>query len=190
LDTYRNNDWSSSMRRFEHYRTTAGILSAAAFSVVVALSAPAASAANAQRNTANQQGATATNPAGSDMIKPDQMRASKVIGSTVYDVQNQNIGDVKDIVLDKDGQVSAVVVGVGGFLGMGEKNVAVKLSDIKTDNNRLTLDKSKEQLQQAANYQLEDRTTGAGTTSSPVHGGQAGTGGPASGSSAPPPPQR
>lgn len=178
------------MRRFEHYRTTAGILSAAAFSVVVALSAPAASAANAQRNTANQQGATATNPAGSDMIKPDQMRASKVIGSTVYDVQNQNIGDVKDIVLDKDGQVSAVVVGVGGFLGMGEKNVAVKLSDIKTDNNRLTLDKSKEQLQQAANYQLEDRTTGAGTTSSPVHGGQAGTGGPASGSSAPPPPQR
>lgn len=173
------------MRRFELYRRmTTGVLSATALGLAVAMSAPAAQAANSERNTANQQGATATNPAGSDMIKPDQMRASKIIGSTVYDRQNQNIGDVKDIVLDKDGQVAAVVVGVGGFLGVGEKDVAVKLSDIKTDNNRLTLNMDKQQLQQAANYQLEDKTTGAGSTVSPVHGGQAGS---ASGSSSPPP---
>ena len=158
---------------------------AAALSAFIALSAPAAFAADnqpgtphastGQKNTADQQGATATNPAGSDMIKPDQMRASKIIGSTVYDVQNQKIGDVNDLVLDKDGKVAAVVLGVGGFLGMGEKNVAVKMADLKTDNNRLTLDRTKEQLQQAANYQLEDKSTGAGTSTSPVHGGQAGS---------------
>src|ERR1051326_4797658 len=122
---------------------------AAALSVVLALATPAG-AADTQRNSANQQGATATNPAGSDMIKPDQMRASKVIGGTVYDRQNQKLGDVKDLILDKDGKVSAVVVGMGGVLGAGEKDVAVKFSDFKTDNNRLTLDKTRDQLQQSA----------------------------------------
>jgi hypothetical protein len=69
-----------------------------------------------------------------------------------------------------------VIVDVGSFLGMGGKNVAVKLSDLKTDNNRLTLDRTKEQLQQMANYSLEDRNTGAGTTASPVTGGRTGSG--------------
>jgi hypothetical protein len=50
------------------------------------------------------------------------------------------------------------------FLGMGGKSVAVKLSDLKTDNNRMTLDRTKEQLQQMANYRLENRNTGAGST--------------------------
>jgi sporulation protein YlmC with PRC-barrel domain len=163
------------MRRFDKLGLPGSLLAAAAMSAALAISAPLANAADVQRNSANQQGATATNPAGSDMIKPDQMRASKVIGGTVYDRQNQKLGDVKDIVLDKDGKVAAVVVGVGGTLGVGGKDVAVKFSDIKTDNNRLTLDKSKEQLQQAANYQLEDKQTGAGRSASPVHGGQAGS---------------
>ncbi len=150
----------------------------AALAIGLALAVPAAHAADNQRNTANQQGATATNPAGSDMIKPDQMRASKVIGANVYDRNNEKIGTVQDIVMDRDGKVAAVVVGVGGFLGIGEKDVGVRMSDINTDNNRLTLDRTKDQLQQAANYQLTDRSTGAGTTASPVHGGQAGTSAP------------
>ena len=133
-------------------------------------------AATNETNTANQQGATATNPAGSDMIKPDEMRASQIIGSKVYDAQNVNIGSVQDLVLGKDGQVDAVVVDVGSFLGIGGKDVAVKMSDIKTDNNRLTLNKTKAELQQAANYQLRDTTTGAGTSPSPVSGGTVGSG--------------
>lgn len=150
--------------------------SATALAALLALSAPAAIAADTMRNSADQQGATATNPAGSDMIKPDQMRASKIIGSTVYDRSNQKLGSVQDIVLDKDGKVAAVVVGVGSILGVGGKNVAVKLSDVKTDNNRLTLDRTKQQLEQAANYQLTDSATGAGKSPSPVTGGQAGSG--------------
>jgi sporulation protein YlmC with PRC-barrel domain len=111
-----------------------------------------------------------------ETIKPDQIRASKMIGSTVYDVQNRNIGKVRDLVLDKDGKVAAVVVDVGTFLGMGGKSVAVKLSDLKTDNNRITLDRTKEQLQQMSNLRLENRNTGAGSTTSPVHGGKLGAG--------------
>jgi len=111
-----------------------------------------------------------------ETIKSDQIRGSKMIGSTVYDVQNRNIGKVRDLVLDKDGKVATVVIDVGTFLGMGGKSVGVKLSDLKTDNNRITLDRTKEQLQQMANYRLENRTTGAGSTASPVHGGKLGAG--------------
>jgi sporulation protein YlmC with PRC-barrel domain len=111
-----------------------------------------------------------------ETIQADQIRASRMIGSTVYDVQNRNIGKVRDLVLDRDGKIAAVVVDVGTFLGMGGKSVAVKLSDLKMDNNRITLDRTKEQLQQMANYRLENRNTGAGSTASPVHGGKLGAG--------------
>jgi len=112
----------------------------------------------------------------SGVIQPDQIRASKMIGSSVYDVQNRDIGKVQDVILDRDGRVAGVVVDVGSFLGMGGKDVAVQLSSIKTDNNRLTLDMTKEQLQQAQAYQLENPDTGAGSSPSPVHGGPLGSG--------------
>jgi sporulation protein YlmC with PRC-barrel domain len=97
-----------------------------------------------------------------------------MIGSTVYDVQNRNIGKVSDLVLNKNGTVDAVVLDVASFLGMGGKYVAVPPADIKTDNNRLTLDRTKEQLQQMAAYQLENSDTGAGSTTSPATGGRLG----------------
>ena len=119
---------------------------------------------------------TATPAAQEESIQPNQIRASKMIGSRVYDVQNRNIGKVQDLILGRDGKIDLVVVDVGSFLRMGGKNVAVKLGDIKTDNNRLTLDLTKEQLQQMANYHLRDRDTGSGTSASPVHGGRLGAG--------------
>src|SRR6185369_8643617 len=119
---------------------------------------------------------TTAAPTAATMIQPDEMRASKILGSTVYDVQNRDIGNVKDLILGKDGKVDKVVLDVGSFLGMGGKYVAVPLSDIKTDHNRLTLDRSKEQLQQMTEYRLEDRTTGAGSSTSPPEGGRLGTG--------------
>ncbi len=111
----------------------------------------------------------------SGMIQPNQIRASKMIGSSVYDVQNRNIGKVSDLILDRNGEVAAVVVDVGSFLGMGGKDVAVRLGDIKTDNNRLTLDWTKQQLREARTYQLEDPDTGAGSSASPVQGGHLGS---------------
>ncbi len=115
-----------------------------------------------------------TNPTG-DTIQSNQFRASKMLGSTVYDVHNRDIGSVKDLIIDRDGRVAAAVVDVGTFLGMGGKYVAVPLSDIKTDNNRLTLDMTKEQLKQAQDYHLANDNTGAGSTTSPVTGGHLGS---------------
>jgi sporulation protein YlmC with PRC-barrel domain len=144
---------------------------AAALAAILAAAAPAALA----QSSATPQTRTDTNAAVSQTgIQPDQIRASKMLGSTVYDMQNRSIGKVQDLVLDPSGRVDEVVIDIGSFLGMGGKNIAVKLSDIKTDNNRLTLDRTKEQLQQMASYHLEDRDTGAGTSTSPVTGGRLG----------------
>jgi sporulation protein YlmC with PRC-barrel domain len=142
---------------------------AAAFATILIAAAPLAYAESGPQARA---GAVAT----ASQIQPDQIRASKMIGSAVYDVHNRKIGHVKDLVLDRDGQIASVVVDVGAFLGMGGKYVAVALRDFKTDHNRLTLDMTKEQLQQAQNYRLENPNTGAGSSTSPVHGGRLGTG--------------
>ncbi len=150
---------------------------AAAFAAVLMATAPLAFA---QSNTAPTTApmatdATSTNPAG-DRIQSDQFRASKMIGSTVYDVQNRDIGKIEDLIVDRDGRVSSAVVDVGTFLGMGGKYVAVPLANIKTDNNRLTLDMTKEQLKQAQAYHLTNNNTGAGSSTSPVTGGHLGSG--------------
>jgi sporulation protein YlmC with PRC-barrel domain len=137
------------------------------FAAIIAAAAPGAYAQ------------TSTMPAGrpavtSHIIQSDEVRASKMIGSAVYDLQNRDIGKVKDLVLNKDGAVDVVVLDVGSFLGMGGKFVAIPISDIKTNNNRLTLDRSKEQLQQMAAYQFENPDTGAGSSTSPATGGRLG----------------
>lgn len=137
--------------------------------------AAATPAAYAQTSTTHDTRA-AMNTATAPGIQSDEIRASKMIGSAVYDVQNRKIGSVEDLVLDRSGKIDVVVVDVGSLLGMGGKNVAVPLSDIKTGNNRLTLDRTKEQLQQMAEYRLEDRNSGAGTSTSPAQGGRLDTG--------------
>jgi sporulation protein YlmC with PRC-barrel domain len=142
----------------------------------VALALAAVVPAYAQTATTHETRAMAANETLPHSIQPDEVRASKMIGSAVYDVQNRKIGSVADVILNKDSKVDAMVLDVGSFLGMGGKDVAVLPSDIKTDNNRLTLDRTKEQLQQMANYDLANRDTGAGTSTSPVHGGPLGSG--------------
>jgi sporulation protein YlmC with PRC-barrel domain len=71
-----------------------------------------------------------TQPAESQMVKKAEgYLASNIIGETVYNGAGddaENIGEVNDIILGADGQIKAVVVGVGGFLGIGEKNVALE----------------------------------------------------------------
>jgi len=122
--------------------------------ILAAMMAVSMPAAYAQTTATAPTHAAATS--GDQQMRPDQIRASKFVGSTVYDVNNQNIGSVKDIIFDRDGKIDAVVVDVGAFLGMGGKYVAIKLNDIKTDNNRLTVDMSKDQLKQAQEFKFPD----------------------------------
>lgn len=58
-------------------------------------------------------------------------RASKLEGVDVYNEQNDKIGDITEVLLDEAGQVEAVVIGVGGFLGLGQRNVAVPFKSLK-----------------------------------------------------------
>jgi sporulation protein YlmC with PRC-barrel domain len=57
--------------------------------------------------------------------------ADDVIGASVRNAQNENIGSVSDLVIDREGKVKAAIVSVGGFLGIGDKHVAVPWSDVK-----------------------------------------------------------
>jgi sporulation protein YlmC with PRC-barrel domain len=73
---------------------------------------------------------TTTNSSSKLMLKGN-WRASKLMGLDVYNDNNEKLGDVNEIILDKSGKVTAVVIGVGGFLGMGEHDVAVSMDKLK-----------------------------------------------------------
>lgn len=66
--------------------------------------------------------------------KAGEWRASKVIGVNVYNNANEKLGEIDEIIIDKSGKVESVVLGVGGFLGMGEHNVAVPMDKLKWVN--------------------------------------------------------
>jgi sporulation protein YlmC with PRC-barrel domain len=130
---------------------------------------------------------TATTTAGSETVvimdKDAAMHmgntlASNMIGSSVYGSSAENpdmIGDINDIVITPEGQVSSIIVGVGGFLGIGEKDIAVSYDTIEwveRDGNRwLIANMTREQLEAAPAF---DRNTmypvnaaaGAGTSAS------------------------
>ena len=61
-------------------------------------------------------------------------RASKMVGLNVYNESNESIGSINDMLTDKSGNIKAVVIGVGGFLGIGEHLVAVPLDKVKFVN--------------------------------------------------------
>jgi sporulation protein YlmC with PRC-barrel domain len=121
---------------------------------LAAMMAAAVPAAYAQTTAPTQTPPASRATQSTFTTRSGELRASELIGSTVYDVQNQDIGSVKDVVLGHDGRVTAVVIDVGAFLGMGGKYVSVTLNDLKTDNNRLTLAQTKSQLQSAQPYHL------------------------------------
>src|SRR5690606_4881920 len=71
-------------------------------------------------------------------INSDGWLATEIIGATLYTSaadDAETIGDVNDFVLDEGGSVAAVVVGVGGFLGIGQKNVAISWADLQLTND-------------------------------------------------------
>ena len=101
--------------------------------------------------------------------------ASNIIGETVYNGtadDAEHIGDVNDLVISEEGTVEAVVIGVGGFLGIGEKNVAIALDELKwteRDGDRwLVADTSKEALEQLAAFDATPYEPLAPTAVEPV----------------------
>ncbi len=82
-----------------------------------------------------------------------QLLASDVVKSDVYDPQENKIGAIDDVLMSRGGQPEQAIIGVGGFLGMGEKDVAIPFSELKIKSrngkNWFELAKTKDQLKSA-----------------------------------------
>lgn len=97
-------------------------------------------------------------------INADGWLATEIIGETIYNSTGDDaeaIGDVNDFVLDQNGEIGAVVVGVGGFLGIGQKSVAINWDELELaqdmeGNNRLVAAMTREQLESAAEFNREE----------------------------------
>jgi sporulation protein YlmC with PRC-barrel domain len=74
---------------------------------------------------------TSTSHSNAKMMLKGNWRASKLMGLGVYNEANEKLGDVNELILDKSGKVNAVVIGVGGFLGMGEHDIAVSMDKLR-----------------------------------------------------------
>ena len=96
----------------------------------------------------------------------EAIQASRVIGTDVYNTQGESIGSIEDVMLDKTSNgIMFAVIGFGGFLGIGEKYHAVPWSVLDYDSDRggYVVPFSKEQLEAAPAYSIEDLTSGDGS---------------------------
>ena len=145
--------------------------------------APAAKSTEMTQPSSSSSTTSASAPASSAKFinsqRQDQFLASKFKGTDVIGADDKKIGDVSDILFDKGGKVEAYVVGVGGFLGIGSKEVALAPTAFqvvpgdksKNESDKLRLSMTKEQLKEAANFEpyKEPRsTTGMGATTRPL----------------------
>src|SRR5215203_4869540 len=99
----------------------------------LAASALLASVAFAQSPSATTDRATTAAPAAASDTSSfkGNWRSSKLVGLNVYNDSNESLGSINDLLTDKSGNVKAVVIGVGGFLGVGEHLVAIPFDKIK-----------------------------------------------------------
>jgi sporulation protein YlmC with PRC-barrel domain len=92
------------------------------------------------------------------MQTADEYRTSQLVGSKVYNSANENIGSIEDIVLKADGSMDEVVLSVGGFLGIGDKYVAMPFSALKVGRDgsslKVTTDGTKDSLKALPDYKF------------------------------------
>ena len=103
------------------------ILTAALLASAIALPAYAQTPAPAPREASPSTQAAPVPASG-------QWRASKLIGVNVYNAQNEKLGDINELIISPSGQIAGAVIGVGGFLGMGEHDVLVPMERLKFSN--------------------------------------------------------
>jgi len=90
----------------------------------------------------------------SDSLTGNQVRSSVE--------NNEDIGTINDLIIDEDGQINAVVVGVGGFLGMGEKDVAIEWDSLELTKDEdgedyvISVNASEDALKNAEEYKRDD----------------------------------
>jgi sporulation protein YlmC with PRC-barrel domain len=124
--------------------------------IAVAGALLAGTAAFAQQPSAGQGGIMTSLPASSRTV-------TDWYKQNVYDPKDQKIGEIMDVLVSPSGQIDAAIVGVGGFLGAGEKDVAVSFNAIKAtkknDKTYLTLDTTKDALKDAPGFKYDRQST-------------------------------
>lgn len=95
-----------------------------------------------------------------DAAPTDGMQASNLIGAEVTTTGDEEVGAVSDLIIDQDGKVVAVVVSVGGFLGMGEKDVAIGWDEVSrsgtSDERELRIDMTRDDLNSAPEFERQE----------------------------------
>ena len=101
--------------------------------VLISVPATAQTAGSADSTRTNAAATPAPTGSASPLyeMKAGQWRATKLTGINVYDPGNNKIGDINELIIGRDGRVAAVVVGVGGFLGIGEHNSAIPFDQVQ-----------------------------------------------------------
>jgi sporulation protein YlmC with PRC-barrel domain len=93
----------------------------------------------------------------------DSWTVTNYYKQNVYDPKESKIGSIDDVLLDKSGKVTGLVVGVGGFLGAGEKDVIVPFTAVKAEKKDdkwyLTLDETKDDLKNAPGFKYDRAST-------------------------------
>jgi sporulation protein YlmC with PRC-barrel domain len=97
--------------------------------------------------------------ADADMNEVQALTAEDLEGTYVYGANDETVGEIDDLILGDDGKISNVVINVGGFLGLGEKPVAVTfdelqfLKNVNGDDVRIYIDSTEEALEAQPEYQ-------------------------------------
>jgi len=134
---------------------TAGLVGSALLATVAFAQSPSTSSDRA-------------NTASAALSLQGNWRASKVVGLSVYNDNNESLGTINDLLMDKNGNTKAVVIGVGGFLGVGEHLVAVPFEKIKFVNEAVAYTGAGS-ASNTGNRPAPSTTTGAaGTSTAPA----------------------
>jgi len=129
--------------------------------LAAAITGLATTAAHAQTPPpapANPPTATAPAPATKAISGPQAADAKKLIGRNVKNADGDTIGEIKSVFISPQGKVDSVMIGVGGFLGVGEREVQLGWKDLHVTNNgeKVTVNMTKDQLKAMAPYTYKD----------------------------------
>lgn len=144
---------------FKKYMT-AGIVGSALLATAAFAQSPSTSTAPAAAP------ATASDSANTSFN--GNWRTSKVVGLNVYNEANESLGSINDLLTDKEGNIKAVVIGVGGFLGVGERLIAVPYDKIKFSNEPVKMNTA------SSGSAGTGGSTSSGMTTGAASGGAAG----------------
>jgi sporulation protein YlmC with PRC-barrel domain len=127
--------------------------------IVIASVMGAAAIAQTAPPVASPSAPVIADPFYTPQLTSSNWRSTELVGKPVYSRQEERIGEIDELVINNEGRVVAAVVGVGGFLGMGEHKVAIAFPSLKMVRDsqgagRFSVDLSKETLKAAPEYKM------------------------------------